>query len=164
MYNIFKVNDKKNLLALLLSILIAEGTGALSGFLSMNTNKVYQSLNKPSFSPPAYVFPIVWTILFFLMAVAAYRIWMIGESGINVKKALILYVVQLILNFFWSIIFFRFNLLGLAFVELIFLLVFILLTTFEFYKHDKIATYLMIPYIIWVTFAGILNYTIWMIN
>ena len=164
MLNLFKVNGEKNLRALLLSILIAEGTGLLSGFLSMNTNSMYQSLNKPSFSPPSYVFPIVWTILFFLMAVASYRIWLVGKSGGDVKKALTLYGIQLILNFFWSIIFFRFNLLGLAFIELLLLLIFILLTTFEFYKHDKIAAYLMIPYIIWVSFAGVLNYAIWMLN
>jgi benzodiazapine receptor len=164
MCNLFKVNGEKNLCALLFSILIAEGLGALSGFLSMNPNETYQSFNKPSFSPPSYVFPIVWTILFFLMAVAAYRIWMQGKSGADVRKALVLYVIQLILNFSWSIIFFRFNLMGLAFFELLLLLVFILLTAFEFYKHDKIAAYLMIPYIIWVSFAAVLNYTIWMIN
>ena len=164
MCNIFKVDGKKNLCALLFSILIAEGIGLLSGFLSLNTNKAYQSFNKPSFSPPAYVFPIVWTILFFLMAVAAYRIWLKGKSGEDVKKALILYVIQLILNFLWPIIFFRLNLMGLAFFEILLLLVFILLTTFEFYKHDKAAAYLMIPYIIWVSFAAVLNYTIWMLN
>ena len=164
MRNIFKLTSLKNLWPLLLSIFIAEGTGALSGFLSMNTTTSYQSFNKPSFSPPGYIFPIVWIILFFLMAVAAYRIWLKGKSSSNLKKALTLYAIQLILNFFWSIIFFRFNLMGLAFIELLLLLVFILLTTFEFYKHDKIAAYLMVPYILWVSFAAVLNYTIWMIN
>lgn len=164
MFNIFKVNGQKNLWLLLLSILIAEGTGALSGFLSMNIDKAYQAFNKPLFSPPNYVFPIVWTILFFLMSVAAYRIWLKGKSDVDIKKALTLYRIQLILNFFWPIIFFRFNLMGLAFFELLLLLVFILLTTFEFYKHDKTAAYLLIPYIIWVSFAAVLNYTIWMIN
>lgn len=164
MVKLFKVNGKKDWKALILSILIAEGTGALSGFLSMAGMDKYKAIEKPSFSPPGWVFPIVWVILFLLMGIAAYRIWLIGKSGENVRKALGLYAVQLILNFFWSIIFFNLNLYGVAFLELLLLLVFILLTTFEFYKHDKCAAYLMIPYILWVSFAGVLNCAVWLIN
>ncbi|MBU3156309.1 tryptophan-rich sensory protein [Clostridium estertheticum] len=164
MFNIFKINGEKNIIALIFSILIAEGVGLLSGFLSMNGPSAYENFNKPFFSPPGWIFPIIWTILFFLMAVAAYRIWMVGKSGVDVKKSLILYGFQLFLNFLWSIIFFRFRLYAIAFLELLLLLVFILLTTFEFYKIDKTAAYLMIPYIVWVSFAGVLNYTIWMLN
>ena len=98
------------------------------------------------------------------MAVAAYRIWMKGKSGVDVQKALVLYCIQLFLNFLWSIIFFRFRLYAIAFLELLLLLVYILLTTFEFYRIDKISAYLMIPYIAWVSFAGVLNYAIWMMN
>ena len=164
MFNIFKVEGKKNIIALIISILLAEGIGFLSGFLSMNSSVAYENFNKPSFSPPGWVFPVVWTILFFLMAVAAYRIWMKGKSGEDVTKALFLYIVQLFFNFLWSIIFFRLRLYAIAFLELLLLLVFILLTTFEFYRIDKPAAYLMIPYIAWVSFAGVLNYTIWMLN
>jgi tryptophan-rich sensory protein len=164
MFNTFKVNGKKNFVALIISILLAEGIGFLSGFLSTSVSNTYQNFNKPFFSPPSWVFPIVWTILFFIMAVAAYRIWMVGKSSVNVKKALVLYGIQLFLNFLWSIIFFRFRLYAIAFLELLLLLVFILLTTFEFYRIDKTSSYLMIPYIAWVSFAGILNYTIWMLN
>ncbi|MCJ7689503.1 MAG: tryptophan-rich sensory protein [Clostridiaceae bacterium] len=164
MFNIFKVNGKKSIITLLISVLIAQGIGLLSGFLSMNSSKSYENFNKPPFSPPGWVFPVVWTVLFFLMAVAAYRIWMKGKSGEDVSKALILYSVQLFLNFLWSIIFFRYRLYAIAFLELLILLVFILLTTFEFYRIDKTAGYLMIPYIVWVSFAGVLNYTIWMLN
>lgn len=164
MFNIFKVDGKKSIVALIVSILLAEGVGLLSGFLSMTSTSTYKNFNKPSFSPPAWVFPVVWTILFFLMAVAAYRIWMKGRFGSDVTKALFLYLIQLFLNFLWSIIFFRFRLYAIAFLELLLLLVFILLTTFEFYKIDKPAAYLMIPYIVWVSFAGVLNYTIWMLN
>ncbi|MCB2356590.1 tryptophan-rich sensory protein [Clostridium estertheticum] len=106
--------------------------------------------------------------LLFLISLAiiqnSYRIWMTSKSGVDVKKSLILYGFQLFLNFFWSIVFFRFRLYAIAFLELLLLLVFILLTTFEFYKIDKTAAYLMIPYIAWVSFAGVLNYTIWMLN
>jgi len=164
MFNIFKVNGEKNIIALIISILIAQGVGFLSGFLSMGGSSAYDNFTKPNFSPPGWVFPVVWTILFFLMAVAAYRIWMIGKSGGDVKKALILYGFQLFLNFLWSIIFFRFRLYAIAFLELLLLLVFILLTTFEFYKSDKTSAYLMTAYIAWVSFAGVLNYTIWMLN
>ncbi|MBW9156110.1 TspO/MBR family protein [Clostridium tagluense] len=164
MFSIFKVNGEKNIIALIISVLLAEGVGFLSGFLSMTASKDYKNFNKPSFSPSGWVFPVVWTILFFLMAVAAYRIWMKGKSGEDVTKALVLYVVQLFLNFLWSIIFFRFRLYAIAFLELLLLLVFILLTTFEFYRIDKPSAYLMIPYIVWVSFAGVLNYAIWMLN
>jgi benzodiazapine receptor len=164
MFNIFKVEGKKSIIALIISVLLAEGIGLLSGFLSMTAPNAYENFNKPSFSPPGWVFPVVWTILFFLMAVAAYRIWMKGKSGENVSKALLLYGIQLFFNFLWSIIFFRYRLYAIAFLELLLLLVFILLTTFEFFKIDKISAYLMIPYIAWVSFAGVLNYTIWMLN
>jgi benzodiazapine receptor len=164
MFNIFKVNGEKSIIALIVSILLAEGIGFLSGFLSMTSSSDYANFNKPAFSPPGFLFPVVWTILFFLMAVAAYRVWMKGKSGEDVSKALVLYGVQLFLNFLWSIIFFRFRLYAIAFLELLLLLVFILLTTFEFYRIDKPSAYLMIPYIAWVSFAGVLNYAIWMMN
>lgn len=164
MKNIFNVNGKFNLPALLLSIFLAEGTGILSGYLGMSDRSFYSSLIRPSFSPPGWIFPVVWTILYLLMAIAAYRIWMYGEEGADVKKALTLYGIQLVLNFLWTIIFFRFQSFGLAFIELLVLLVFILLTTFSFYEIDKKAAYLMIPYILWVSFAGVLNFAIWRLN
>ncbi|AWI05316.1 TspO/MBR family protein [Clostridium drakei] len=163
-FNIFKVNEDKSIVSLIISIIISEGIGIFSAILGMSNSKTYMNFNKPSFSPPSWVFPIVWTILFFLMAIAAYRIWIRGKQGENIRKALELYVVQLMLNFFWTIIFFRFRLYGIAFFELLVLLIAILLTTFEFYRIDKVSAYLMIPYIIWVSFAGVLNYAIWMLN
>lgn len=164
MKNIFKVDGKFDLTALILSILLAEGTGLLSGYLGMSDRTFYKNLVRPSFSPPGWIFPIVWTILYLLMAIAAYRIWLQGKEGKDVKKALKLYGIQLVLNFLWTIIFFRFQLFGAAFIELMVLLVFILLTTFSFYEIDKKAAYLMIPYILWVSFAGVLNYAIWKLN
>ena len=164
MSGLFKVDGKRNFTALALSILIAEGVGFLGGLLGGSNRNFYETLERPAFSPPGWVFPVVWTILYFFMAVAAYRIWVKGINGEDVRKALTLYSIQLALNFLWSIIFFRFQLFGLAFLELLLLLVFILLTTFEFYRIDKKAAYLMVPYIAWVSFAGILNYVIWMLN
>ena len=164
MFNIIKVKGKMSIIALIVSVLLAEGIGFLSAFLSMNSSSAYEKFNKPFFSPPGWIFPVVWTILFFLMALAAYRIWMANKSGDDTQRALILYGIQLLLNFLWSIIFFRYRLYAIAFLELLLLLVFILLTTFEFYKIDKAAAFLMIPYIAWVSFAGVLNYAIWIMN
>jgi len=162
--NIFNVNGEKHIGKLVISIIIAEAVGAISAFLGMSNQEMYGQLVKPVFSPPGWIFPIVWIILFFLMGTAAYRIWIRGKQGENVTRALVLYAIQLALNFMWTIIFFRFELYGLAFIELMILLVFILITTLEFRKIDKTAAYLMIPYILWVLFAGILNYAVWMLN
>ncbi|ERI89501.1 TspO/MBR family protein [Clostridiales bacterium oral taxon 876 str. F0540] len=159
-----KNNKLTNITALVLSIIIAEGAGILSAYLGMSNKENYESFIKPSFAPPDWVFGIVWPILYLLMAIAAYRIWRKGKGGVNTGKALTLYGIQLFLNFLWTIIFFRFRLIGLAFFELMLLLVFILLTTFEFFRIDKIAGILMIPYILWVSFAGVLNFTFWMLN
>jgi translocator protein len=164
MSSILKVNGKKDILALITSIVIAEGAGFLSGLLSMSGMGDYQKIAKPAFSPPGWIFPIVWTILYLLMAIAFYRIYLLGKQGRDVKKATLCYFIQLVLNFLWSIIFFRFELYGLAFLELLLLLAFILLTTVEFYKKDRIAGLLMVPYILWVTFAAFLNYSIWILN
>ncbi len=159
-----KVNGKRRIVYLIISIMIAEGVGILSGFLGMNNSMKYMQFNKPLFSPPSWIFPIVWTLLYLLMGIAAYRIWIKGKEGEKVTRALALYTIQLILNFLWSIIFFRFNLYGAAFFELLVLLAVVIMMTFEFYKIDKIAAYLMIPYILWLSFAGVLNYVIWMLN
>lgn len=164
MFGILKVGGKVKVINLILSVFIALAVGGLSGFLGMSNMKDYETFAKPIFSPPAWVFPIVWTVLYILMGVAAYRIFQQGKAGKDTKKALVLYGIQLFLNFLWTIIFFRFRLYGLAFVELLLLLVFIMLTTFEFFKIDKIAGWLMMPYILWVSFAGVLNFAIWFLN
>jgi tryptophan-rich sensory protein len=162
--SILKVDGKRNLLALFVSIIITEGAGLLSAFLGMANNETYDSLIKPVFTPPSWVFGAVWPILYLLMAVAAYRVWLKTRGTAEAGRGLKLYFIQLFLNFMWSIIFFRFRLIGLAFIELMLLLVFILLTTFEFLKIDRLAGLLMIPYILWVSFAGVLNFTFWMLN
>lgn len=164
MNNLFRAKRKRSIGALLLSILIAEGVGALSGFLGMSSMGFYQKLKQPSFAPPGWVFPIVWSILYLLMGIAAYRIWIRGREGEDVRRALTLYAIQLLLNFLWTIIFFRFRMYGIAFYELLVLLFFIIITTIEFAKKDKLASALMIPYIFWVAFAGVLNYAIWILN
>lgn len=163
MRNILKVNGKINI-PLLIIIILTEGAGALSGFLGMSNRENYANLIKPAFSPPGWVFRVVWPILYLLMSIALYRILLLRKHGKDVTRGLVYYFIQFGLNLFWPIIFFRFNLYGLAFIELLTMLVFILLTTFEFARYDKISAYLLIPYILWVSFAGILNFSIWMFN
>lgn len=162
--NIFKVNSKFNLGDLIISLLISLGGSLAVGKLISGSAKMYENLNRPWFSPPSWVFSVVWTVLYILMGVASYRIYLRYKGGDKVKGALLLYGLQLILNFAWSIIFFVFKLYGLAFIELIILLIFIIITTIKFFKFDKIAGWLMVPYIVWVSFAGVLNLFIWMLN
>lgn len=164
MKSLITVDGEKNISKLIISILIAEGVGLLSGLLGMSNASSYLELQRPAFSPPAWVFPVVWTILYLLMGIAAYRIWMKGEQGYEVRPALKAYAIQLVLNFFWTIIFFRLGLPGIAFFELLLLLLFVLYTTYLFYQIDPLSAYLLIPYILWLVFAGILNYSIWKSN
>lgn len=153
-----------NLLSLIIAILIPLAVGFLSSFLSRSGMEAYQSLIKPAFSPPGWIFAPVWTVLYILMGIASYRIWRLGPENPEVRSALKSYAMQLALNFLWSILFFGLGLRFLAFIDIILLLIFILITTIQFYRLDKPAAYLMIPYILWVSFAAVLNYTIWQLN
>lgn len=164
MDNIFKVKGKANIGDLIISILIAEAIGFIAGAFTMGDMNTYMELEKPIFSPPGFVFPIVWGILYALMGIAAYRIWRLKKEGVYIGSALVFYVIQLILNFLWPFIFFKFNLYGLAFIEIIILLIFIIITTVKFFRLDKLAGILMLPYVLWVSFAAVLNYFIWMLN
>lgn len=124
----------------------------------------YQTLNKPPFSPPNWIFGPVWTILYFLMGVAAYLIWIKGLEEKAVKKALIFFIAQLVFNFFWSILFFGFHSPILGLINILILWVLILITIIKFYKISKTASYLLIPYLLWVSFATILNLSIVLLN
>ncbi|WP_160673437.1 TspO/MBR family protein [Clostridium sp. C8-1-8] len=162
--NIFKVNGKFNFGDLLISILVALGGGIVIGFITSASEKQYLNLAKPIFSPPSWLFPIVWTILYLLMAIAAYRVYELKQQGININNALLFYSIQLILNFLWPLIFFKLRLYGLAFIELVILFIFIIITFIKFIKVDKISSILLVPYMLWVAYAGALNFFIWMMN
>ena len=155
---------KRRAIGAFISISIAEGVGILSALLTQNTMGKYKELQQPLFSPPGWVFPIVWSILFLMMGIASYLIYYHGFQNLKVKNSLVFYVIQLAFNFFWTIIFFRFGLRGFAFLWILILLSLIVLTTVKFYKIDKIAAYLLTPYILWVSFAIILNFSIWQLN
>lgn len=164
MRNIFIVKCKFDIWKLLICILATESVGILSSFFTMCAEQIYLNLNKPAFAPPASVFGPVWIFLYFLMGIAAYRIWMYGTCRLDVKNALMFYVIQLVFNFLWSVSFFGSQLIGVAFLVILLLLILIIVTTVKFQKIDKIAANLMLPYIFWVAFAAILNLSIWILN
>lgn len=162
--NIFKVNGEFKLIPLLINILIPLLGGAIVGYLNKNAMSTYEALKKPFFNPPGIVFPIVWTILYILMGIAAYRIFMKNKQGVDDKGGYFYYLVQLMINFLWSFVFFTFRLYGVSFIVIIILFILILITLIKFIKVDRIAGFLLIPYLIWVSFAGVLNYLIWVLN
>ncbi len=164
MKKLIEVNSKKDYFLLILTILLVNGFAFIIGKLTQNSNILYNSLIKPTLAPPDWVFPVVWTILYLLMAIGFYRILMLKKQGNNVNYAILLFSFQLILNYLWSILFFYLGSPFLALIDLCILILFIILTIISFYKLDKIATYLLIPYIFWCMFAVYLNYSIFMLN
>jgi tryptophan-rich sensory protein len=124
----------------------------------------YATLNKPGFAPPNWVFAPAWTILFTLMGIAAFLVYEKDGQKREVRQALAIFFIQLVLNTFWSIIFFGLKSPGLALIEIIILWLAILLTTVRFYRLSRPAGLLLVPYILWVTFAAILNLSIHILN
>lgn len=136
----------------------------LAGLLTREGTKLYSTaILKPPLSPPALVFPIVWTALYALMGIGAARVYLTPASDIR-TKGLRLFLIQLAFNFFWSFIFFRFFAFGLAFVWLAILWALLWMTVLSFRKADRPAALLQIPYLLWVFFAGYLNLGVWLLN
>ena len=147
---------------LLLSLLISLGTGGLAALFTGNSMEFYQSLKQPPLSPPGWVFPLAWTILYSPMGVAAYLVWMRDSTGRN--GALFFYGLQLIFNFVWPLLFFNARAYLASLIWLLLLWVLILITTARFFQETKAAGWLMIPYLLWVAFAGYLNAGVWLLN
>ena len=147
-----------------ISVLIALAVGGLSALLSMNGMELYEAtITKPALTPPGWVFSTVWTILYALMGISAARVWLIKDSVAR-SSGLNLYVAQLIVNFFWSLIFFNAQAFGFAVIWLLLLWVLVFLMIRQFYKVDRLAALLQIPYLIWLTFAAYLNIGVWILN
>ena len=145
-------------------ILAVEAVGFLSGILSREGTDRYASMaNKPPLSPPGWVFPIVWTVLFALMGIGAARV-AAAPAGKNRARALNVFVAQLVVNFFWSLIFFNAQAYGFAFLWLLLLWVLIAGMILLFRSVDRAAAWLQVPYLLWVSFAGYLNFMIWQMN
>ncbi|MBU4069799.1 MAG: tryptophan-rich sensory protein [Nanoarchaeota archaeon] len=144
-------------------IVVCNLIGALGAVWTSSDGSWYKNINKPSFNPPSWIFGPVWTLLFTLMGISLYLVWNSPSSKIRLI-ALILFVVQFAFNVAWSYLFFGLNKPGLAFAEILIMLGFIIATTIYFFRVNKISGYLLIPYILWVSFASFLNYSIWRLN
>ena len=146
----------------IISLLIPLVGGFLSGILSMSGIKEFDSLIKPVLSPPGFVFPIVWTILYVLMGISSYLIY--SENDLNSSCCLKIYAISLFINFLWSPIFFGLNLRLFALIWIILLDIVVGYMIFCFYKVNKKAAYLQIPYLIWSLFATYLNLAFYLLN
>lgn len=146
---------------LVICLAIPLAVGILSALLTRNSMETFAAINKPSLSPPAWLFPVVWTILYILMGIASYLIVIYGKPD---HAALTVYGIQLAFNFLWPVFFFNLALYLFAFVWLVLLWLLILITTNLFSRISIPAGYLILPYLAWVTFAGYLNYAIYLLN
>lgn len=136
--------------------------GVIGGIVTKNGMPWYERAIKPPFTPPSVLFPIVWTILYILMGFGMARVWTRG--GGQKTRALILYGVQLVINFLWSVWFFGLQAYGLAFFWLLLLIAAVVLMALEFARSDRLAGWLQLPYILWCIFAAVLNRAVWILN
>jgi len=151
----------KKIWKLAISILIPFLASAIGGlFTASSVSTWYVALNKPSFNPPNWVFGPVWTILYLMMGVSLYLVWTKRAD----KKAFTAFGVQLSLNALWSVLFFGMQMPLYAFIEIVLLWIAILATIIYFYRINKTAAYLLIPYILWVSFASVLNFSLYILN
>lgn len=153
-------NTVKLIIAIAVPLLVGFSAGQ---FTAAEIPTWYASIKKPSWNPPSWVFAPVWTTLYVMMGIAWFLIWKAPATEMK-KWGMILFVLQLVLNFFWTFIFFAKHQPGAAFIEIVVLWLAILCTIIAFSKINKTAAWLLVPYISWVSFAAILNYTIWQLN
>lgn len=157
--------DKRNLLVLAVSLLACLSAGFVGSFFTVPAiASWYGGINTPAFSPPNWVFAPVWTVLYVLMGLSLY---LVARNGIKRKElgvAVVVFAFQLSLNVLWSLVFFGMKNIFLAFVEIIALWLSILATIVLFNRESRVAAILLLPYLLWVSFAAFLNYSIWMLN
>lgn len=160
-----KPKRKTDLVSLIGWILVCELVGILGSTVTISAIPTwYATLTKPSFAPPNWIFGPVWILLYALMGIAAYRISRLGMKTPAVRGAMALFAGQLFLNFIWSFIFFGARNIPLAFADIAALWVILIITVIVFDRLDKWAAYLMLPYLFWVSFATVLNYSLWILN
>ena len=161
---------KINVLKLIIAIIIPLLVGGVSAFITKDAMMVFNTIKKPPLAPPGIAFPIAWSILYVLMGISSYLINELDVDKLNGEKValrknlLIIYVLQLIFNFFWSIIFFKFSMYKFAFVWLVILWIMVFMFIKNAMKLNKTAAYLMVLYLLWMTFAGYLNIMISIFN
>jgi translocator protein len=155
----------KTLLKLAVSISVPLVVGVLSGVATARgVTEWYPTLTRPAFTPPSWIFGPVWTLLYLMMGFAAFLVWQWGLEAAGVRVALVAFLVQLALNGLWSLLFFGLRAPGAAFVDIILLWLAIAVTTWLFWRVVHVAGALMLPYLAWVTFAAVLNGSIWSLN
>ncbi len=155
----------KEFLRLIVAVVVSLSAGIIGSiFTSPAIPGWYAALQKPVLNPPGWVFAPVWTILYILMGISLFLIWREGVKKKEIKTAIIIFFVQLFLNASWSFVFFGMKNPGWALVNIISLWLIIITMTILFHKINKKAAYLLIPYIIWISFASYLNYAIWILN
>ena len=160
----FRSSAGRQALALSAFVAVCLAIGAIGGAVtSTSVGTWYQQLRKPSFNPPDWVFGPVWTVLYIAMAVAAWRVWRRLGLG-DTRYSLSLFAIQLFLNLAWTILFFGFQQIGLALVEIVVLFAVILATAIAFWRRDRGAGLLFVPYLGWVGFAALLNASLWRLN
>ncbi len=155
----------KPIIKLIISVATPIAIGAVAGsFTASSVNGWFTTLVKPSFNPPNWLFGPVWTALYIMMGISCYLVWNSKVAEKIKNEALVFYLIQLLLNFLWSFIFFYAEQPGWALIDIILMWVMILLTILKFGRISSIAAWLLVPYISWVSFATILNFAIWKLN
>ncbi len=156
--------NKINVGALITALLIPLAVGEIAYLLSMKGITAYASMNKPPLAPPAWLFPVAWTILYLMMGLATYFAFT-SENNITGKaRAIVMYALQLAMNFMWTIIFFNWGYYLFAFIWLIIMWAVVICCALQYWKIERLAGYLMIPYILWLTFAAYLNMGTYILN
>ena len=155
-----KINKRLLFICIAIPVIV----GMVSALLTRNSMELFQSIDKPPLAPPGWLFPVVWTILYILMGISSYLILQSGESQEEIRKALTIYGYQLVVNFLWPTFFFNFGWYFFSFLWLVLLWVLVLIMILRFKDINKLAAYMNIPYLVWLTFAGYLNLGIWILN
>lgn len=155
---------KINWKLLIVCVVIPLAAGFLSSLITRGGMEVFASIKKPPLSPPAWLFPVVWTILYTLMGISSYLVLTSGGSREDVQNALSVYAYQLLVNILWPVFFFNFQWFFFSLIWLVLLVLLVAAMIREFYRLSKSAAYLNIPYLVWLLFAGYLNFTIWWIS
>lgn len=155
----------RNMSKLIFSLVLCQLVGIIGGlFTAASVRTWYLTLNKPPFNPPNWIFGPMWITLYLLMGIAFFMVWTTDSPGKAKQIAMIFFFIQLAINMAWSFLFFYLKSPILGLIDIIALLVFILLTIWKFFPVNRAAGYLMLPYLLWVGFAAILNYSIWTLN
>lgn len=160
-----KKDTKRRLLTFVIAIALPLAIGGFSAFLTKDNMNIYEEINTPPLSPPSFLFPVVWTMLYVLMGVSSAFIWLNRtEDKETADKGLLFYAVSLFFNFVWSLIFFNFRAYLFAFIWLSVMLTLIILTYINYKKVVPLAAYLQLPYILWTAFAGYLTFGVFLLN